>query len=148
MGNEIDYENVLADLQRQRGELDDAVAAISRLVDARTTLPATTFLGMSISKAIQKHLRATKEPQTASVIARGLEAGGIVTRSQDFTNTVFATLRRIETSTQDVRQVAGKKWALAEWEADTPKTEEEMEWEADTPKTEEEMEWEAEQERE
>lgn len=138
----IDYRAVLADLEKKREDLDAAIAVIRVLLGEETTEGTArgsggsgrgdsapdlkgAFLGMSIAEAAKQYLAMVKMAQTAPQIAKALEAGGIFSDSKNFPGTVYATLRRIESSTGVVKQIQGSKWGLSEWRPGQPKTKEE-----------------------
>jgi len=127
-----DYAAVLEDLERQRSELDSAIAVVKRMLgrpvgeqDAATTgkslsgsmsltLTPTAFFGMSVGDAAKKYLAIVKEPKSAPEIAKALLAHGLKTMSKNFTQIVVSSLdRRVETG-EVVRPKRGL-WGLKEW---------------------------------
>ena len=122
--NPVDYVEVLADLERRKGELEAAINAIRRLVDptspaALSTVPtpvdagpqAYPFLGMTIPEATIAHLRAAQKPLSTHEVIAALKQGGL--RDSNY-QTVYQVLRRRAREKQDIAVDKGK-WHLAEW---------------------------------
>ena len=122
--NPVDYVEVLADLERRKGELEAAISAIRRLVDP--TSPAALspvytpmeagprafpFLGMTIPEATIAHLRAVQKPLSTHEVIAALKQGGL--RDSNY-QTVYQVLRRRAREKQDIAVDKGK-WHLAEW---------------------------------
>jgi hypothetical protein len=74
------------------------------------------FRGMGVLDAIAKFFELTKDSALVSEVAKGLVSGGYETKSTDFTNTVYMTLRRDSESDDPVVRKYGKKWGLKRWE--------------------------------
>src|SRR3990172_2133010 len=126
---QIDYKAVLADLKRRRDELDMAIQAIQRIlglvrgdstsvsapketftpIGSDNEIASDTFFNMSILEAVKKYLTMKKRPQGAMEIARALQDGGLINQSQNFTATVYTTLKRAYARDGSVVQVK-KKW--------------------------------------
>ena len=122
--NPVDYVEVLADLERRKGELEAAIHAIRRLVDptgSAAPSPAYTpvedrpraypFLGMTIPEATIAHLRAAQKPLSTHEVIAALKQGGL--RDSNY-QTVYQVLRRRAREKQDIAVDKGK-WHLAEW---------------------------------
>jgi hypothetical protein len=131
--NPVDYAEVLADLERRKGELEAAIHAIRRLIDPHAPMavpafpspyapaPATPlvtetprpfpFLGMTIPEATIAHLRAVQKPLTTHEIIAALKQGGL--RDSNY-QTVYQVLRRRAREKHDLAVDKGK-WNLAEW---------------------------------
>lgn len=82
-------------------ELRDAIGPVKKLVNGRTAFALgqpqeVSFAGLVISEAIDKLLTMLHKPMSAPEISRELLARGFKTESQNFTNLVGATLRRLE----------------------------------------------------
>ena len=115
----VDYGEVLADLERRKGELEAAIVAIRRFVDPQTTLVATPvpasrpfpFLGMTIPEATIDHLRRVQTPLNTHEVIAALKQGGL--RDSNY-QTVYQVLRRRAREKQDLAVDKGK-WHLAEW---------------------------------
>jgi hypothetical protein len=128
--NAIDYQAVLADLEAKKGELDQAIAAIKRIVgDPGLSLPAgsvkhpshgatltpTAFFGMSVAEGAKKYLSIVKEPKTTPDIATALQDHGMKTVSKNFTVTVYSGLDRRRIEVGDIVRPKRGLWGLAEW---------------------------------
>ena len=122
--NPVDYVEVLADLERRKGELEAAINAIRRLVDPNhpiATSPWPTpaeagprtypFLGMTIPEATIAHLRTSQKPLSTHEVIAALKQGGL--RDSNY-QTVYQVLRRRARDKQDLAVDKGK-WHLAEW---------------------------------
>lgn len=121
----VDYAEVLADLERRRGELEAAIHAIRRLVNPLAApaplLPyavpppeparAFPFLGMTIPEATISHLRSVQTPLSTHEVIAALKQGGL--RDSNY-QTVYQVLRRRAREKQDLSVDKGK-WHLAEW---------------------------------
>ena len=134
----INYEHVLGDLQRRRGELDSAIAAIERILGQRSggsgvqegaqppigaggPIRSDTFLGMSIPKAIQKYLEIMKRPCTVAEIAKGIEDGGFTSQAKNFYANVSTAMRRLDKRGIVVQMPGTKQWGMAAWYPGQPK---------------------------
>ncbi len=131
----VDYQAVLAELEAERSRLDAAIAyfrlklgepagappeegvseadlpAIVRSAPLR--LESDTFWGMGAPDAAKKYLGMVKKKQSATIIARALLAGGLVTEAKNFYTTLYTTLRRLEAAGELVK--IGSEWGLPEW---------------------------------
>ena len=131
----VNYNDVLADLKRRRDKLDSAIAGIEailgmpasvtplkqKLSDTRpdvqpTEIASDMFFGLSIVEGAKKFLALKKRPQSTTDIAAALEQGGMPNQSDNFGNTVGATLARNLTSVSPVfSKVSRGTWGLKEW---------------------------------
>ena len=125
----IDYEAVLGDLEAKKAAIDAAIMGIRQMLSlAAQAVPGTingrgpsepqalesdTFFGQSLGEAAKKFLRITKRKQSATTIAKALEAGGIQHTSKYLPNTVRTSLIRLAENGEVVQ--VGKEWGLAEW---------------------------------
>ena len=122
--NPVDYVEVLADLERRKGELEAAINAIRRLVDPTSSAAHSTvlapaeagpraypFLGMTIPEATIAHLRTAQKPLSTHEVIAALKQGGL--RDSNY-QTVYQVLRRRAREKQDLAVDKGK-WHLAEW---------------------------------
>jgi hypothetical protein len=130
--NQNPYMAVLADLERDRDQINAMIAMIRKRAglsgDDASATPATggnqgqqtsaegielrsdTFFGMVISDAIRKYLNIVKRPKKTAEIARALEAGGMQHMSKRWFATVQTTLVRMHGV---VRLPNG--WGMLEW---------------------------------
>src|ERR1035437_3868241 len=140
MADVIDYEAVVADIERKRSAYNSRVdLLISQLrqlagnddesfIGSKTlpadpggetrsgsTLPRTAFSGMGYPEAVEKYLKTTNRKQTARDITAGLKDGGMHTTSKNFYSNVYTTLQRLEKAGIVARPGAGKEWGLMEW---------------------------------
>lgn len=123
--NTVDYAEVLADLERRKGELEAAISAIRRLVNPALPAPYAgptpvpvadaqrpfPFLGMTIPEATITHLRTSQKPLSTHEVIAALKQGGL--RDSNY-QTVYQVLRRRAREKQDLAVDKGK-WHLAEW---------------------------------
>jgi len=130
---DIDYEEVLVDLERRRAELDAAISAIRLILGASAgagsgitprmpqvsgatgKLPSDAFFGMTVIDGAKKYLSMVKRPKKAAEITNALKQGGMLNTSANFVATVYTTLRRDAKRTGQVIQLPDKTWALAQW---------------------------------
>lgn len=134
MGNEIDYNAVLVDLEAKRSAIDTAIAAMRQMMnlgadqqntqsnttqvserrDQLTEIKFDSFFGMSIPDAVKKCFAIIKRPLGLTEITKALQEGGLLSTSKDLSSTVSATLTRMKNTDLDLVQVQGK-WAPVEW---------------------------------
>jgi hypothetical protein len=135
MGEVIDYEAVLADLEAKRANLESVISGIKALmalgVVSTAGLPARgqenaaaidlgqiqagAFFGMSIPDATRRLLDGLRKPLSLQAISDALLRGGFATTSKDFANTVGAALRRQCDDGEIVRVGNTADWGLREW---------------------------------
>lgn len=127
---------VLADLRKQRDELDQTIKVLENLggiASAAGTasgagsangdgeaseggeLAEGAFHGMSIVDATKKLLAMRQRKMGNPEIAKELAAGGLVMNSADPVNTVGSVLTRRFNQVGDVVKVARGTWGLKEW---------------------------------
>lgn len=127
---------VLADLRKQRDELDQAIKVLENIggIASATGLASGTgsasavsttgedselqdgaFHGMSIADATKKLLSIRKRKMGNPEIARELATGGLVMNSADPVNTVGSVLTRRFNQVGDIVKVARGTWGLKEW---------------------------------
>lgn len=131
-----DYEQILADLEQERENIermiiwvkgrmqqsDSAEATASPARPANTgpmrfprLLPPDAFFRMSVPDAIKKYLNMTnKRPKTAKEITAALDTGGLTHQAKNLYATVYPTLMRMEDAKEVVR-VGKREWGLTEW---------------------------------
>lgn len=141
IGN-IDYAAVIEDLERQRDELDQAIALMRRLSGRPATAPvgpsgggnakpgakgsvptdirSDTFFGMKAPEAITRYLSISKGPRLVREIVDGLRAGGFVSGAKDLYNNLYTAIQRMEEA-GTVRKLPDGKWGLSEWYPAKPK---------------------------
>ena len=135
------YEVVLADLRAKRDEINNLIQSLeafrpsfSPVGPAPSTAGTTAmsaesastgaFTGMSINDAVRSALLLNGSAMSTADLAEAIQAGGLVMKSAEPTNTVSAVLHRARQNGSDVVLVGRGKWALAEW-VKPPKTVEE-----------------------
>lgn len=129
------YEAVLEDLERQRDELNVAIAALRRtmgIADAESAPNVVTgqvqsrrsaqirpdqFFGMSIVDAAVEYLSLVRQPKPAPIIAREIKAHGLLNESKTFTSTVYSILYRESQRGEGkvVKVGNSNKWGLTDW---------------------------------
>ena len=140
----VDYTAVIEDLERQRDELDQAIAVMRRLAGApatsptpsgpsgghvkhapKTTIPteirSDTFFGMKAPEAITRYLTISKGPRQVKDIVSALKTGGFVSGAKDLYNNLYTAIQRMEEA-GTVRKLPDGKWGLAEWYPAKPKS--------------------------
>ncbi|MBX7110593.1 MAG: winged helix-turn-helix domain-containing protein [Dehalococcoidia bacterium] len=117
-----DYGSVLADLRKKRDEIDALIQGLERFVspakvddriEVGAAVSSDTFFNMTVPDAINKFLKMSQRPQSATQIADALEQGGLIHESKNFINTVYTALSR-EQKKLNVIQLPDKSWGLAE----------------------------------
>ncbi len=108
MAGNINYNAVLADLEKKKDELEAAITAIKLIVAAGgggstgdsgggvfdlENIPVGSFLRLTIVDAVKKLLDMVKTKQGIPQIAKALERGGMPPAKP---NTIYAVLRRRE----------------------------------------------------
>lgn len=125
------YLAVLADLERERDQINGMIALIRKRAGLSSEEPVAgtspngtgphnpesfelrsdTFFGMVISDAIKKYLNIVKRPRRTAEIAHALEEGGLQHTSKRWFATVQTTLNRM----QGVVVKLPNGWGLLEW---------------------------------
>jgi hypothetical protein len=135
---QIQYAAVLADLERERDELDALIARLRKKAgeahdaepaglpangtakpssgaETSKTVPAaltaSTFFGMTIPDGIRAYLRMAKRPTPSPVLIKALSDGGLQSTSKNFAASIRTTLTRLRGEV--VNLPTG--WALVEW---------------------------------
>ena len=121
MTEPINYEAVLADIERKIAKLQATAEGIREIMAMSGTTPNgggpsgkiahDAFLKMSIPDAAKKYLSMSRQKKDTQAIIEALEQGGLP-RSEY--STVYAVLRRREKQVGDIINMKGD-WALAEW---------------------------------
>lgn len=123
------YDVVIADLLRQRDEIDTAIQAIQRVhtkvaagAAGAPTAPSGArpeasgdFLGLSIAEAAKKLLSLRRRNMTTTEIAEGLKSAGYPMTAAEPGNVVGSVLARRFDNVGDVVRVARGQWGLLEW---------------------------------
>lgn len=125
----IDYNAVLAELEKKRDDLDKAIVGIKILMGLPTAAPgggasppapaaneadldSHAFFGMSIPIAAQKYLTIRRKPATAVEMAKALIDGGFPSQSDKFANTVTTAMYRNRDTFVKVKRGT---WGLKAW---------------------------------
>ena len=124
------YDAVLADLRAKRDQIDQTIRLLEALRGApgAPAVPpsilggqpevadsASAFLSMSIPEAARKLLALRRRVLSSAEIASALQAGGLVMRSADPTNTIGSILTRRFHQVGDIVRTGRGVWGLAEW---------------------------------
>jgi len=129
-----DYEQVLADLEQERENIErmivwvkgrmqqsDSVQTVESTAKPTSTSPMRfmrlapdTFFRMTVPQAIKTFLNIVKRPKSAKDITAALDAGGLTHQAKNLYATVYPTLLRMESNGEVVRVTKGE-WGLAEW---------------------------------
>jgi hypothetical protein len=126
MPSDQDYAAILADLEREKEELEAAIAVLRRKAGLGPTPDATSgtateqiradaFYRLGIGEAAVAYLRMTnRTPKTSAEIASALNRGGLVHQSKDLKATVNALLIR-DGAKWGITRLPNNAWALDEW---------------------------------
>lgn len=129
------YAVVIADLKRQRDDIDAVIARLEAMADDSPARPDAAgetkdqdviepqdqplkenpYLGMSIADATKELLASKRKPMNAANIVAHLEAGGIAMGGATKSNTVGSVLNRRQKNVGDVVIVKRGLWGLKEW---------------------------------
>ena len=129
------YAVVIADLKRQRGEIDAMIAQLEAMADGSPAPPKAAsapkaqdavghhsqprkenpYLGMSIVDATKGLLASKRKTMNSADIVAELEAGGLVLTGAKKSNTVGSVLNRRQNKVGDVVSVTRGMWGLKEW---------------------------------
>lgn len=126
-----DYKGVLTELRarraaidKERVDLDTAIAAIERLANVVINIPLGTlsvrgvspraFVGLTMPQAITKHFTLVNEPQTTRQIMDALKAGGMKSKGS-LRGHVYNTLHRLSQDDGPFRHESDNRWSLREW---------------------------------
>ena len=134
MTETVDYSLILADLERRRDEINQAIATIQALAGVAPTssgdgaggstltkpmgaaaigLRKHQFFGMKAPDAIKSYLATVKQTRTATQIANDLVEYGFTTASANRGNTIRTALGRLEEDGEVVK--VKKEWGLPNW---------------------------------
>jgi hypothetical protein len=144
MSDQPDVATVLAQLERERAELDITIAHLKRRLGLATDTDAASpvalggvsngggrdvqitgrvradeFFRLSIADAIAKYLGIMKRPEMPATIVAGLRNGGVLTNAKNFPANVNTELKRMRERGLVVNTTAG--WGLSEWYPQKPK---------------------------
>jgi len=89
------------EVQERLTELRDAIGPVKKLLNGKPAFALNqpqevSFAGLPISEAIDKLLSTLHKPMTVPEIAKELLARGYKSNSENFTNLVGVTVRRLE----------------------------------------------------
>ena len=116
--NEIDYYQVLSDLEDKRANIDTAIKSIRKIfIESEPgEVQSDTFYGLTVIQATVKYLEMQKKKQVGRTIATALERGGVKYVSKNFYNTVNTVLAR-EAAKDNGRivKVGRSEYSLPEW---------------------------------
>lgn len=129
------YDLVIADLKRQRGEIDSMIAKLEALAGGQPVPSADVpgasptkgdvpkapqdgnnpYLGMSVADATVALLRKTRRAMSAVEIVQHLEAGGLLLSGTNKPATVATLLTRRQKRNGDLVRPKRGQWGLKEW---------------------------------
>lgn len=118
----VEYEGFIIELKakrtaldRDRAELDTAIAAIERLVPAVRDEPRgvglRAFAGLTMPQALAKYAKVSRQTQTTSQVAGALRAGGMPASAKSFKNQVYNLLRRLSVSGGPWQRESDGRWS-------------------------------------
>jgi hypothetical protein len=129
MSADADYQAVLADLKKRRGDLDAAILAVEGIIASlglSTTstkirsaegVPTDAFLSLTIPEAAIKYLGLVRSAQSVAQIWEALKRGGLPHTKYA---AVYNALTRREDQVGDIAKLPDSNWGLAEWYPRTP----------------------------
>ena len=125
-----DYKGVLADLRnrrvaidKERVDLDTAIAAVERLasstvnstagrgVQETNSVSSRAFAGLTMPQAITKLFTLVNQPQTTRQIMDALKAGGMKSKGS-LRGHVYNTLHRLSQDDGPFRHESDSRWSL------------------------------------
>lgn len=129
------YDLVIADLKRQRAEIDSMIAKLEALAGGQPVPAAEVpgaaptegdppappqdennpYLGMSVADATVALLRKTRRQMSAVEIVQHLEAGGLLLSGSNKPATVATLLSRRQKRNGDLVRPKRGLWGLKEW---------------------------------
>lgn len=129
------YAVVIADLKRQRDDIDAVIAQLEAMEggspihhkvatvakdETAAKRPGekprnNPYLGMSIVDATKELLALNRKPMRPADIVADLEAGGMVLTGTNKSNTIGSVLNRRQNQKGDVVSVKRGTWGLKEW---------------------------------
>ena len=98
-----DYKRILEDLRNKRERIEEAIEAITRLLEVngeavpgvgKSASGGGMFAGMTVAEAARKYLSIIKRPAPTKEIVEALERGGLQHNAKDFYASVYAILRQ------------------------------------------------------
>jgi hypothetical protein len=122
------YAAVIADLERKRAEIDNLIESlkafgggeISAKPESVSTLQrahSNEFANMSMADAAKLVIERAGRPLGNAEILEGLEAGGLISRSENKLNTLGSVLNRRAHEERDIVRVGRGMWSTYEIEA-------------------------------
>lgn len=128
------YAVVIADLKRQRDDIDAMIARLEAMADDSPARPDTAgvtkvkdaterqgqapkdnpYLGMSIVNATKELLALKRKPMRPADIVAHLEAGGLILTGANKSNTIGSVLNRRQKNVGDIVNVKRGTWGLKE----------------------------------
>ena len=129
------YDLVIADLKRQRTEIDSMIAKLEALAGGQPVPPADApnaaptggdapaeshdennpYLGMRVADATVLLLKKTRRAMSPTEIVQHLEAGGLLLSGNNKPGTITTILKRRQTKNGDLVRPRRGQWGLKEW---------------------------------
>lgn len=129
------YAVVIADLKRQRDDIDAMIGQLEAMADDSPAQPDAAgvtkvkdaterqdqalkdnpYLGMSIVNATKELLALKRKPMRPADIVAHLEAGGLVLTGANKSNTIGSVLNRRQKNVGDIVNVKRGTWGLKKW---------------------------------
>ncbi len=125
MAGEQDLASILAELEKDKENIEIAIAVIKKKMGLPTNglpsaapvptqLRSDTFFRKGIAEAAAIYLGMGRDPKTSGEIADALEQGGIPTQSKDLKATVHAVLVR-DGGKWGITRLPNGAWGLDAW---------------------------------
>ena len=129
------YDLVIADLKRQRAEIDAMIAKLEAMAGGQGIPPAESpdaaptehdprsqsdsennpYLGMRVADATVLLLKKTRRAMSPTEIVQHLEAGGLLLSGSNKPGTITTILKRRQTKNGDLVRPKRGQWGLKEW---------------------------------
>lgn len=129
------YDLVIADLRRQRAEIDTMIAKLEAMAGGQPIPPAEAaeasainpdasqssqeennpYLGMSVADATVALLKKTRKAMSPVEIVKELEAGGLLLSASNKPATIGTLLARRQKRVGDLVRPKRGQWGLKEW---------------------------------
>lgn len=124
MAGEQDLAGILAELEKDKENIEIAIAVIKRKLGMPTNGPSSAvapaqlrsdaFHRKGIAEAAAMYLGMGRDPKTSAEIADALKRGGIATQATDLKATVHAVLVR-DAEKWGITRLASGAWGLDAW---------------------------------
>lgn len=117
-----------AAIEKERVDLDTAIAAVERLASSTVNstagrgvqdthgISSRAFVGLTMPQAISKYFTLVSQPQTTRQVMDALKAGGMKSKGS-LRGHVYNTLHRLSQEDGPFRHEPDSRWSLREWKS-------------------------------